>query len=128
MKIRLDTIVLFGRDIAKLKSFYEQMLGMEVVETLANEWVLLRAGEAHLGLHRIGEAYLQQAEASSPTTSNTKLVFDIADEPIEQVRERLLAQGVELQALQTYSGYSYWLCDGQDPEGNVFQLRQRKAV
>jgi len=32
-----------------------------------------------------------------------------------------------MREIKTFDGYAYWLCDGQDPEGNVFQLKQSKA-
>jgi hypothetical protein len=31
-----------------------------------------------------------------------------------------------VKEITTFDNYDYWLCDGEDPEGNVFQLRQRK--
>jgi hypothetical protein len=31
-----------------------------------------------------------------------------------------------MQEVTTFDGYDFWLCDGKDPEGNVFQIKQRK--
>jgi hypothetical protein len=32
-----------------------------------------------------------------------------------------------MQQIKTFENYDYWLCDGADPEGNIFQLKQRKT-
>ena len=32
--------------------------------------------------------------------------------------------GVSMLELKRYDGFAYLLCDGEDPEGNVFQLSQ----
>jgi hypothetical protein len=31
-----------------------------------------------------------------------------------------------MKEIKTFDNYDYWLCDGEDLEGNVFQLKQRK--
>ncbi len=57
--------------------------------------------------------------------NNTKIVFEIGED-INKVREELLNQNVFMKEIKTFDNYDYWLCDGQDPEGNIFQLKQRK--
>ena len=32
-----------------------------------------------------------------------------------------------MREIKTFENYDYWLCDGEDLEGNVFQLKQRKS-
>ena len=39
-------------------------------------------------------------------------------------REALLARGVPMGEIKSYPGLTGPLCDGRDPEGNVFQLSQ----
>lgn len=56
--------------------------------------------------------------------NNTKIVFAIEDD-IYQWRELLLANNIIMQEVKTFDNYDYLLCDGEDPEGNVFQLQQR---
>src|SRR5215831_20992181 len=57
------------------------------------------------------------------TASNTKLVFAVKS-GLPELREKLLAAGVKMRRLKRYSGFAQLMCDGEDPEGNVFQLSQ----
>jgi catechol-2,3-dioxygenase len=54
MKLDIDTIIIFVRDVDKLKSFYTGILHLDIIEESKSEWLLLKAGNCHIGLHRIG--------------------------------------------------------------------------
>jgi hypothetical protein len=43
---------------------------------------------------------------------------------LNALRDKLVAAGVNMRELKRYEGFPYLLCDGEDPEGNVFQLSQ----
>ncbi len=124
MKLNLSMIILFAKDIDKLKNFYAENFQLALIEETPGQWVVLQAGSCQLGLHQIPAAYLQGAAIESNCESNTKLVFDV-NEDLVALRERLLKQNVQLKDVQSYDNYPFLLCDGEDPEGNVFQLRQR---
>jgi hypothetical protein len=38
----------------------------------------------------------------------------------------LLDKNVPMKTIKTFDDYNYWLCEGKDPEGNTFQLKQKK--
>jgi hypothetical protein len=59
----------------------------------------------------------------SPDSSNAKLVFTVSSDLLE-LRSKLEKAGVPVGAIKRYRGFPYSLCDGRDPEGNVFQLSQ----
>lgn len=48
------------------------------------------------------------------------------EEGIYPWRELLLANKISMQEVKTFDNYDYFLCDGEDPDGNVFQIQQRK--
>lgn len=125
MTLNLSMIILFVKDIDKLKKFYSERFQLTLVEETPGQWVVLQAGACQLGLHQIPAAYLEAAANDTHSESNTKMVFDV-DEDIAGLRGRLLKQQVSLKDLQSFDNYPFVLCDGEDPEGNVFQLRQRK--
>ncbi|CAA9201102.1 VOC family protein [Flavobacterium collinsii] len=125
MKLNLDTIVLYVQDVNNLKSFYTTIFGFEILEEYEAEWVLLNAGNAKIGLHKIGDHYLAQIKSGYKFDNNTKIVFEI-NEDIHALRQVLLDQNVLMREVSTFDTYEYWLCDGEDPEGNVFQLKQKK--
>jgi len=126
MNLNLDTIILFVQDVEKLKSFYIDILHLELVEESPSQWVLLKAGNCQVGLHKIGDQYLDQSKRKFKFDSNCKLVFE-APEDLHNLRQQLLNKNVVLNEIKTYDNYNYWVCDGEDPEGNVFQLKLPKS-
>lgn len=123
MNLHLSSIIIFVENVEALKQFYVNILGLEILEETHKEWLLLKAGNCNIGLHKIGDQYLDTALSASE--KNTKIVFDI-DEDIQVVCKELTSKNVNLGEIKTWDNYGYWLCDGEDPEGNVFQLRQKK--
>lgn len=125
MTVNLDTIILYVQDVDRLKTFYIDHFNMKVIEEYPSQWVLLKAGYANLGLHKIGEQYLDQGNGSVRVDTNCKIVFEINEE-IDKARDKLLSKNIAMREIKTFNNYDYWLCDGEDPEGNVFQLKQKK--
>lgn len=125
MKTNLSGIILFVKDIEKLKTFYINVLRLELKEEISSEWVLLKAGQCDIGLHKAGSEYAEIIDGCLHKDNNTKIVFDI-DTDIYLLREQLTGKNVSLREIKTWDGFDYIICDGEDPEGNVFQLRQRK--
>lgn len=124
MKIKLDTIIIFVRDVDALKKFYVGILALEIIVEYQSEWLLLNAGACHIGLHKIGDEYLNKADETFRVDNNTKLVFEI-NQDIHTTRKALLDKGVTMQEVKTFENYDFFMCDGEDPEGNVFQLKQK---
>lgn len=127
MNLKLETIIIFVQNIPRLKAFYVDVLKLEIVEEYKSDWLLLKAGNCCIGLHKIGDQYLDPTQPAFKFDTNTKLVFEL-DADLHAVREQLLEKNVKLKEITTFDNYDYWLCDGEDPEGNVFQLRQRKYL
>ena len=125
MPFNLNSIILFVQNVEALKDFYTQKFHLEITEEIPSEWVVLQAGACSIALHKVGAAY-ESPGTNFKTHSNTKLVFEV-DEDIFKLRERLLNENVSISAVKTFDTYNYRLCDGQDPEGNVFQLKQKKS-
>jgi catechol-2,3-dioxygenase len=123
MKLDLSGIILFVKDVSVVKSFYADTLQLQVAEEIVGEWVLLKTGNCTISLHKMGAAHTGNVRGES----NTKIVFDI-DTDIDLYRQSLIQQGINMQAVKTFEGYNCFLCDGTDPEGNVFQLRQIKST
>jgi len=100
---------------------------LALVEEIKTEWVLLKAGHCEIGLHKIGTQYLQSIETPFKSDNNTKIVFEI-DEDIFSIHKILEAKNVIIKEIMSWDNYPFWICDGEDPEQNVFQLRMKKQV
>lgn len=121
MSLALSRIILYVHDVALLKAFYVTHFKLAVVEEIEREWLVLQAGAVEIALHRVGHAY--RGDAARQAMANTKLVFALPSGLPEQ-RQTMLAAGVAMRELKRYDGFPYLLCDGEDPEGNVFQFMQ----
>lgn len=116
----LSTIIYFVFDLSLLKSFYCTNFGLAILEE-SRGWVLLKAGNVELGLHQIpGGSYEPSAEET-----NVKLVFD-TEENLEQIKKRFEENRIDVGDIKDWDGYPYFVLDGKDPEGNVFQIRKKK--
>lgn len=120
--LTLNRIILFGNDITGLKEFYQSVFKLVLIEEIENEWMVFKAGQMELALHRIGAEYSNEFFKAQ---SNTKMVFTITEE-IASLRAELIEKGVHMKEIKSFEGIDFLFCDGEDIEGNVFQLSQKK--
>jgi catechol-2,3-dioxygenase len=121
MRVRLNRIILYVQEVERLAAFYRDMLGLRVIESIEEEWAVLDAGPCQLALHRVGEAWRVDDPGSWKVETNAKLVLAV-DRPLAELRAELIAKGVPMREIKSFPGLTGPLCDGEDPEGNVFQL------
>jgi catechol 2,3-dioxygenase-like lactoylglutathione lyase family enzyme len=119
----LTRIILYVQDVERLAHFYRDTLGLPVVHEIKGEWVAFRPGACELALHRVGRQYRVEDTASWQVETNAKLVLTVT-RPLAELRAELIAKGVPMREIKSYPGFAGPLCDGTDPEGNVFQLEQ----
>lgn len=125
MQIKLQSIIIFCADVEKLSNFYISNFGLRMEGVSDKNWAVLNAGAIQLAFHKVGEQYLPvPPEQFRIEDSNVKLVFEV-DSNLEQLREVLLSRDISIGEVKQFPGYPYAVCDGTDPEGNVFQLIQK---
>jgi catechol-2,3-dioxygenase len=123
MKASLTRVILYVQDVRRLKDFYRNTLELPVVEEIEGEWAVLKAGTCELALHRVGKPYRVANPSSWKVETNAKLVMTV-ERDLEELRAELIGKGVVMGRIKSYPPLTGPLCDGQDPEGNVFQLAQ----
>ena len=124
MEISLYRIMLFGLQIEKLKKFYVDNFDFSVIEEIKDEWVVLKAGQFEIALHKIRQEFIKVGEHEFWAESNAKLIFRINSD-LSIFRQKLIENGVEVQEIKSFKGFNSLFCDGIDVEGNVFQIEQR---
>lgn len=125
INVNLDTIILYVQNVDRLKAFYTSVFNLKIIEEYPSEWVLMDAGNSKIGLHKIGDQYRDPSKEPFKFDNNTKITFAIRED-LNTVRTYLISKDVAMREIKTFDNYDYFLCDGEDPEGNVFQLKQRK--
>jgi len=121
MQIAMTRLILYVRNVARLKSFYQTHFGFRVIEEFGNEWAVLAAGQVELALHLAGNPW--RSVPLAPGSSNAKLVFTV-DSGLAELRTKLEKANAPVGEIKRYPGFAYSLCDGRDPEGNVFQISE----
>jgi hypothetical protein len=126
----MTRVILYVRNVELLKTFYQTHFDVPVVEEIRGGWVVLKAGKVELALHLVGREYRRDERQDAAArddgdgpSSNAKLVFTVKA-GLPELREKLLGAGVKMRSLKRYPGFAQLMCDGEDPEGNVFQLSQ----
>lgn len=123
MSVSLKQLILFCADVKRLSAFYCNYFGFSEVENAKDGWAVLNAGQVELALHKIPQEYLTTSvEDFKITDSNVKLVLDTDD--LTGIHALLTKGNIEVGQIKQFPGYPYKLFDGNDPEGNVFQLRE----
>lgn len=119
--------VLYAVDIRKMAAFYAALAGFAVGQE-DGDHVLLESPGFQLAIVRIPDAIARTLAMRDPPARRTdtpiKLVFFVGS--IEAARGQAGALGGALDApgsMWRFQGGA--VCDGRDPEGNVFQLRER---
>jgi predicted enzyme related to lactoylglutathione lyase len=118
--IRLGTTILFVKDLQRLAEFYHEGLGLPVIDApMAPGWLEFDAGGVRLALHSLPPRLARQLEITNPPRAREeaplKLVFEVDD--LDAARRRLVQHGATM-----FEPRSTGVCDGLDPEGNVFSL------
>jgi predicted enzyme related to lactoylglutathione lyase len=118
--VRLGTAILFAKDLQRMTEFYQEALGLPAIAgASAAGWVEFDAGGIRFALHAIPPRIARQIEITHPPRareeSPLKLIFEVDD--LYAVRRRLVQFGATL-----FEPKNSGVCDGLDPEGNVFSL------
>jgi hypothetical protein len=110
----LTRVIVFAKNAGNLADFYCRIFGArERSRDPDGKFIELDTGGCRLAIHKGSPPKSQQGMP--------KLVFGTRD--VEGTREELIRRGATLGRV-IISGELH-LCDGRDPEGNVFQLSNR---
>jgi catechol 2,3-dioxygenase-like lactoylglutathione lyase family enzyme len=55
--LTMTRVILYVRDVERLKNFYRTHFGLPVIEEITGEWAVLTGGGVELALHLVGEPY-----------------------------------------------------------------------
>jgi predicted enzyme related to lactoylglutathione lyase len=124
--MRLAQVILFVKDMRRMVAFYGVAMGLRQFEGATEEgFVRFDAGGVALALHAIPEAIAEGIDITDPprprASTPIKLAFHSDD--IDATRAHLEASGASIGDVRRFRDVG--VCDGVDPEGNVFQITTR---
>ena len=118
--------VIFAKDIATLARFYADVV--EMAEAYRDkDHIVLDADAFQLVIHGIPKKVAEQVQITVPpqVRENTPIKVCLPVQTIEQARVRAAALGGQVgPRAKEWEARGFRACDGFDPEGNVFQVRE----
>jgi predicted enzyme related to lactoylglutathione lyase len=119
--------VVFAKDLARVARFYEELLSLSV-GVAEPDLIVLESSGFQLVVHPLPKKVARSITITTPaerrTNVPTKLVFYVSS--LAQARQQAALLGGALDPEKSeWEARGFRACDGQDPEGNVVQLRQR---
>ena len=125
-RLPLPSVVVFVADVARLTAFYRVAAGMSVVSGDETHSVL-EVEQFQLVIHGLrGEPRVTPGPEGTPRVrQDTYIKVCLPVESLAEARGRIAEMGGRLySAEREWEARGFRACDGFDPEGNVFQLRE----
>lgn len=115
MELKLKRIIIFANDVVLLTGYYKKMFGIKDGYIAGDKkWGELYSGGISIAFHK--------GINSGSKEGSPKLVFYAKD--VVKVRTALIAKGADMG--KVIKAGELELSNGKDPEGNVFQISNRK--
>ena len=116
----VDYTVIFVRDMAAMRRFYEGILGFELSRELSPGWIEYRIGGNTLTLARPSRT---AADAPMPQGSaSLQLAFKVSAAEVDECAEELVRQGVDLLSPPTDQVFGHRTLFFRDPDGNLLEI------
>ena len=116
----IDYTVLFVRDMAAMRRFYEDVFGLAVAREISSGWIEYRLGSNTLALAR-----LSRTAGDSPTPKGSaalQLAFKVAAGEVDRCAEELLGRGIDLLEPPTNQSFGHRTLFFRDPDGNLLEI------
>src|SRR5215475_13167307 len=116
----IDYTVIFARDMAAMRRFYEDILGFPLLRELSPGWIEYRVGDNTLALARPSRT---AADAPTPGGSaSLQLAFKVSVPEVDQCADELVRKGVSLVSPPTNQSFGHRTLFFRDPDGNLLEV------
>ena len=116
----IDYTVIFARDMAAMRRFYEDVLGLPLLRELSPGWIEYRVGDNTLALARPSRT---AADVPTPNGSaSLQLAFKVSAPDVDRCADELVRQGVKLLSPPTDEVFGHRTVFFRDPDGNLLEV------
>jgi len=117
----IDYTVLFVRDMAAMRRFYEDVLGFALTRELSPRW-----REYQIGANTLALAMPGPMTAGDPPMPNgsaaLQLAFKVSPAEVDQCADELAKHGVEIVSPPTDRPFGHRTLFFRDPDGNLLEI------
>ncbi|UPK24694.1 VOC family protein [Bradyrhizobium sp. 195] len=116
----IDYTVIFVRDMAAMRSFYEGVLAFPLLRELSPNWIEYGIGSNTLALARPSRT---AAEAPTPVgAASLQLAFKVSAAEVDTCADELVRQGIALVSPPTNQTFGHRTLFFRDPDGNLLEI------
>ena len=116
----IDYTVIFVRDMAAMRRFYEGVLHFPLTRELSAGWIEYQIGGNTLALSRPGRT---AKDAPTPKGSaSLQLAFKVAVDDVDRCADELARNGVDLLEPPTNQPFGHRTLFFRDPDGNLLEV------
>jgi catechol 2,3-dioxygenase-like lactoylglutathione lyase family enzyme len=116
----IDYTVIFVRDMAAMRRFYEDILGLALQRELSPNWLEYQLGGNTLAL---AKPSLTASDAPTPRGSaSLQLAFKVSAADVDACADELLRRGVTLVSPPTDHAFGHRTLFFRDPDGNLLEM------
>lgn len=117
----LDYTMLLCDEIEPMRSFYVDILGLEVHREIPNRYLELRAGAVTLALRLRSRPY--DGPSRRTPGASIQLAFRVPPADVNAAAEQLVDQGIELlEPVHDLPDFGHRVLFVSDPERNVIEI------
>ncbi len=117
---QLDYTVIFARDLAAMRHFYEQVLEFPLTRQLSDRWFEYQLGSTTLALTTHGGRFQDPPPAAG--TLSVQLAFRVPPPVVAACAAELEAKGIALASPLTDHPFGHRTIFFRDPDGNVLEI------
>ena len=116
----IDYTVIFVRDMAAMRAFYEGILAFPLTRELSPGWIEYQLGGNTLALARPSRT---AKDAPTPAGSaSLQLAFKVSPPDVDRCADELVRQGVDLLSPPTDQPFGHRTLFFGDPDGNLLEV------
>jgi catechol 2,3-dioxygenase-like lactoylglutathione lyase family enzyme len=117
---QIDYTVLFARDLAAMRRFYEDVMGFRLDRQLSERWFEYRIGSTVLALTGQGGRYGDPPPPGGAAA--VQLAFRVPPAAVADCATELKASGVVLTEAMTDHPFGHRTIFFRDPDGNLIEI------
>ena len=117
---QIDYSVIFVRDMAAMRHFYETVMEFPLLRVLSETWVEFRIGANTLALAVHGGRF--GAPPPAPAGPLLQLAFRVSPQGVADCAAALAGKGIALVAPPTDHAFGHRTIFFRDPDGNLLEI------